>query len=130
MLGFPFFFLMIRRPPRSTLFPYTTLFRSLAPFILIAALAVGYSRGDALISWPNLQKSFVVNRLSAATNDPCPIDGALVLARDTGCLYRCVSSHLAFVVCGGPKGDKGDVGDTGPQGTTGATGATGPTGPQ
>src|SRR2546421_4392490 len=28
-LLFPFFFLMIRRPPRSTLFPYTTLFRSL-----------------------------------------------------------------------------------------------------
>src|SRR5256885_7002047 len=27
-----FFFLMIRRPPRSTLFPYTTLFRSLRPF--------------------------------------------------------------------------------------------------
>src|SRR4029450_14141283 len=24
----PLFFLMIRRPPRSTLFPYTTLFRS------------------------------------------------------------------------------------------------------
>src|SRR2546430_11428148 len=30
-----FFFLMIRRPPRSTLFPYTTLFRSRA----IASLA-------------------------------------------------------------------------------------------
>src|SRR2546430_13546979 len=28
-LLFLFFFLMIRRPPRSTLFPYTTLFRSL-----------------------------------------------------------------------------------------------------
>src|SRR5574340_221897 len=26
--GWLFFFLMIRRPPRSTLFPYTTLFRS------------------------------------------------------------------------------------------------------
>src|SRR2546429_3250910 len=26
-----FFFLMIRRPPRSTLFPYTTLFRSSLP---------------------------------------------------------------------------------------------------
>src|SRR2546428_1737389 len=26
--NFIFFFLMIRRPPRSTLFPYTTLFRS------------------------------------------------------------------------------------------------------
>src|SRR2546423_3233183 len=33
-----FFFLMIRRPPRSTLFPYTTLFRSplsMAPFTVV-----------------------------------------------------------------------------------------------
>src|SRR2546422_6144348 len=29
MIDLLFFFLMIRRPPRSTLFPYTTLFRSL-----------------------------------------------------------------------------------------------------
>src|SRR2546425_1952361 len=29
MFFLSFFFLMIRRPPRSTLFPYTTLFRSL-----------------------------------------------------------------------------------------------------
>src|SRR2546425_13024507 len=29
-----FFFLMIRRPPRSTLFPYTTLFRSRKPRLL------------------------------------------------------------------------------------------------
>src|SRR5437879_7130323 len=29
---FYFFFLMIRRPPRSTLFPYTTLFRSVRVF--------------------------------------------------------------------------------------------------
>src|SRR5215203_6958904 len=28
IFSFCFFFLMIRRPPRSTLFPYTTLFRS------------------------------------------------------------------------------------------------------
>src|SRR2546427_11207831 len=32
-----FFFLMIRRPPRSTLFPYTTLFRS--PARVVDALA-------------------------------------------------------------------------------------------
>src|SRR5258707_5790359 len=31
-LPFFFFFLMIRRPPRSTLFPYTTLFRSPYPY--------------------------------------------------------------------------------------------------
>src|SRR3712207_7211934 len=34
-----FFFLMIRRPPRSTLFPYTTLFRS-----------------DALRRWPVIKR--------------------------------------------------------------------------
>src|SRR3712207_7219774 len=28
-----FFFLMIRRPPRSTLFPYTTLFRSVGAVV-------------------------------------------------------------------------------------------------
>src|SRR2546425_1883479 len=31
-----FFFLMIRRPPRSTLFPYTTLFRSKKPGTAVA----------------------------------------------------------------------------------------------
>src|SRR5437762_11311112 len=30
--SFLFFFLMVQRPPRSTLFPYTTLFRSLLEF--------------------------------------------------------------------------------------------------
>src|SRR3712207_8875723 len=35
-----FFFLMIRRPPRSTLFPYTTLFRSRQPEVP-AAVALG-----------------------------------------------------------------------------------------
>src|SRR3712207_7311074 len=30
---------MIRRPPRSTLFPYTTLFRSWGALLLVAALA-------------------------------------------------------------------------------------------
>src|SRR5690242_20791490 len=33
-----FFFLMIRRPPRSTLFPYTTLFRSI-PRVVVEVLA-------------------------------------------------------------------------------------------
>src|SRR2546427_4741846 len=33
-----FFFLMIRRPPRSTLFPYTTLFRSVGSTIVEPSL--------------------------------------------------------------------------------------------
>src|SRR3712207_8664551 len=45
---FEFFFLMIRRPPRSTLFPYTTLFRSCA-LGLVAASAVP-SAGQSLTS--------------------------------------------------------------------------------
>src|SRR2546430_8973674 len=34
-----FFFLMIRRPPRSTLFPYTTLFRSLGAGCVASGVA-------------------------------------------------------------------------------------------
>src|SRR5260370_15796494 len=37
---FSFFFLMIRRPPRSTLFPYTTLFRSFLDSIVSLAIFV------------------------------------------------------------------------------------------
>src|SRR5256885_9839876 len=41
MRSIAFFFLMIRRPPRSTLFPYTTLFRSLqAGFTLGCAASI------------------------------------------------------------------------------------------
>src|SRR2546430_12210411 len=42
-----FFFLMIRRPPRSTLFPYTTLFRSLAAKDFNAALKLEPDNGEA-----------------------------------------------------------------------------------
>src|SRR5438874_7458003 len=43
-----FFFLMIRRPPRSTLFPYTTLFRSLAGLQKVIALRQSSPRDNAL----------------------------------------------------------------------------------
>src|SRR2546430_14081351 len=43
-----FFFLMIRRPPRSTLFPYTTLFRSAALQDRTAA------QPSARTSWPDI----------------------------------------------------------------------------
>src|SRR2546430_12559876 len=63
MLAVFFFFLMIRRPPRSTLFPYTTLFRSLRLLRLLgpqdaradgigrARGETGAARGDAALSW-------------------------------------------------------------------------------
>src|SRR3989442_5688880 len=40
---------MIRRPPRSTLFPYTTLFRSTLYF---ATLTSGYRAGDLSLVYP------------------------------------------------------------------------------
>src|SRR2546429_9643078 len=66
---FLFFFLMIRRPPRSTLFPYTTLFRSRRGAltmrfewtpnkVTLLRVAVGFAavslfgRG----AWPNLDR--------------------------------------------------------------------------
>src|SRR2546428_12382627 len=44
-----FFFLMIRRPPRSTLFPYTTLFRS-TPVIRFESILAGHHRCGALVA--------------------------------------------------------------------------------
>src|SRR5215211_8325547 len=46
-VSFLFFFLMIRRPPRSTLFPYTTLFRSRARVWRGGPPPAGSPRGDS-----------------------------------------------------------------------------------
>src|SRR2546429_4885585 len=68
-----FFFLMIRRPPRSTLFPYTTLFRSVncvAPGI-IATNGMNVYSAEALEAMPqtNLMKRFgEVDRKSTRLN--------------------------------------------------------------
>src|SRR2546429_4255827 len=51
---------MIRRPPRSTLFPYTTLFRSLyrrtsSPFLRIEASAASSICTTRSPAWPSLK---------------------------------------------------------------------------
>src|SRR3712207_8116730 len=46
LLLYLFFFLMIRRPPRSTLFPYTTLFRSAKLEQSFTELAEKHVKGD------------------------------------------------------------------------------------
>src|SRR2546430_16665285 len=54
---FSFFFLMIRRPPRSTLFPYTTLFRSglRSPWLVVSDGAPGLIKAiDEL--WPKADR--------------------------------------------------------------------------
>src|SRR5258708_27755827 len=44
-----FFFLMIRRPPRSTLFPYTTLFRSFRLGEVRPLLSTGVPEGGVAV---------------------------------------------------------------------------------
>src|SRR5437588_6678704 len=54
------FFLMIRRPPRSTLFPYTTLFRSRLP-------ATGARGQDAApVGWPRSRRDRKSTRLNSS----------------------------------------------------------------
>src|SRR2546422_4854022 len=59
---------MIRRPPRSTLFPYTTLFRSslIRPRTLMTYLRIWYSR-RALISGSTAGEPIWVSASSAAS---------------------------------------------------------------
>src|SRR2546429_1274604 len=78
---FGFFFLMIRRPPRSTLFPYTTLFRS-----GVRAPPTGRPRGrvashDPEPHWParGVLAAVAVARQRAAVSARAPRGGGTSL---------------------------------------------------
>src|SRR3712207_7997583 len=66
-----FFFLMIRRPPRSTLFPYTTLFRSL---VVVA--------GDHVLDVAHLLAAVVVDVHGFKARDLDRLPLALANGRD------------------------------------------------
>src|SRR5256885_13866732 len=51
-----FFFLMIRRPPRSTLFPYTTLFRSARKSLPPKAIPKTPTRKTAALNCPTVDE--------------------------------------------------------------------------
>src|SRR3712207_7046058 len=62
-----FFFLMIRRPPRSTLFPYTTLFRS-----------------NTLINQVSIQPGRSVEATTQVTDVSRPVTVAIHIERSEG----------------------------------------------
>src|SRR2546430_1077475 len=80
-----FFFLMIRRPPRSTLFPYTTLFRSI--YILAAVYAI-FAFGEMIPLVLNNYTSmfFTVAGLALAAPNPNPQLWLLMAAAGGGLL--------------------------------------------
>src|SRR5256885_11056416 len=74
---FFFFFLMIRRPPRSTLFPYTTLFRS-------QEMQVVPTGGDAQTALPGVFLNAIVKRSEEHTSElqsPCNLVCRLLLEK-------------------------------------------------
>src|SRR5437667_7591608 len=60
-LFFRFFFLMLRRPPRSTLFPYTTLFRSMTKTAMLIASTAGLRTIFFHVHFEPTAKSFSEN---------------------------------------------------------------------
>src|SRR5258707_11018958 len=62
-----FFFLMIRRPPRSTLFPYTTLFRSEGHPASGDTVAV-VARDGAFLAWAAYCPESQIDRKSTRLN--------------------------------------------------------------
>src|SRR5256885_3735421 len=98
---------MIRRPPRSTLFPYTTLFRSanyelclferrLTPFLDVPPELRGIRPGfdDSLIQWRWNQSSGIIHylpegRLLVASDLPRD-----ALKRSHGMLYQIGRAHV------------------------------------
>src|SRR5438067_8165923 len=76
-----FFFLMLRRPPRSTLFPYTTLFRSRVARLMIhtpTAISIFVCLSMVqLMAHKNTDSSRRVDRKSGSAGMPRPISYAV-----------------------------------------------------
>src|SRR5258706_11938252 len=99
-----FFFLMIRRPPRSTLFPYTTLFRSFGGtcalrgcnpkkvFTNAAALIDQFQRARGRIGEHLLRSEEHTSELQSLTNIVC----RLLLEKKNQTTWRLRSCPQAF----------------------------------
>src|SRR3712207_9189781 len=85
-----FFFLMIRRPPRSTLFPYTTLFRSYIDFA-----AANQIQGVLFEGWNAGWESWGSSQNFDFTKPCADFDIDEVDRKST----RLNSSHRQYLVC-------------------------------
>src|SRR5256886_11452312 len=111
-----FFFLMIRRPPRSTLFPYTTLFRSVYGLYLGGTYLLGLFGGwvaDRLLGAQRavLSGGLLItlgNAMLVLGNTPVFFLGLLVIVMGVGLLKPNVSAMVAALYPeGGSRRDAG-----------------------
>src|ERR1044072_3864652 len=102
-----FFLLMIRRPPRSTLFPYTTLFRSVARGVSsVISSYVDSAAGGVLVDVDAWQ----IGRAHGCTpGTPIYLGCPLFFVNDTSTteIYT-LSLHDALPICG-PRRQLGDL---------------------
>src|SRR5256885_1741630 len=89
-----FFFLMIRRPPRSTLFPYTTLFRSAR-----LQRGAGGLHGGFLGSVPQLLRQARSEEHTSELQSPCNLVCRLLLEKKKPSDDDCACRKLLEVLC-------------------------------
>src|SRR5207249_5411824 len=85
-IHFLFFFLMIRPPPTSTLFPYTTLFRS-----IFRTMLRGVSTAPVLTAAD-------VERMSIPGKQVELVRGQLVVREPPGTWHGAVAANLAYLL--------------------------------
>ena len=88
---FCFFFLMIRRPPRSTLFPYTTLFRSVRQWQeLLHGERYSSSWSESLPDFVKLAEAFGAKGIQC--HDPDSLDDAIIemITYDGPVIFDCL----------------------------------------
>src|SRR5260370_19509681 len=86
-----FFFLMIRRPPRSTLFPYTTLFRSIQQGTLRGIATTALDRDPTLPALPTVAETALPGydvRLWLGLLAPAGAPGDVVAKLSAACARR------------------------------------------
>src|SRR2546430_4208526 len=93
-----FFFLMIRRPPRSTLFPYTTLFRSSSACVYTAPVGL---QGEQRISPCAPRSEEHTSELQSQSNLVCRLllEKKKISSRNFINFMTSVSATLASSVC-------------------------------
>src|SRR3990167_11037724 len=90
---------MTRRPPRSTLFPYTTLFRSGGEVLLLAHFGAGALQGlEVLVGFVFAEVTLDID-IAAAKQRVDPRQVALEQAREVffGCFQADVGHQLAEI---------------------------------